>query len=116
MLLDEKLAWEVRDMYVMVTVIQPGHKMAEINEVFQKAEQTPFPPFIKRLYLFGRPDSECGVKAWIIYEIDAGKEFEGLQVIWQRYGQYLSIEGYKFDVDVVAEQIRETGWAGGQTS
>jgi len=99
-------------MYVMVTATYPGHKMVESAEAFQKAEQTPFPPFLKRLHLFVRADMEYGLKAWTIYEIDAGKEFEGFQAIANRHIRYLSIEGYKYSLDVVAE-TGETGWTGG---
>ena len=92
-------------MFVMVTSTVPLHKQPETQPIFQKMLETPLPPSVKRLHLFLRPDLESGSKSFSILEVEAGKEWEGLQAIYASVGQYNSIEGFRYSVDIVADAL-----------
>lgn len=87
-------------MHVMITTTYPLHKAIEVAEVFNRLGE-PTEAFLKRLYVFSRPDLESGWKSYTIEEVEEGKEYEGLWAIGQRLAQYAGIEGYKFDMRVV---------------
>jgi len=92
-------------MFVMVTSTFPPHKQPEVAPISQKMIATPLPPFVKRLYLFARPDLESGVKSFSILEVEAGKEGEGLQAIYGSVAQYAGIEGFRYSVDIVGDTL-----------
>jgi hypothetical protein len=76
-------------------------KAVEVVKAFMKAEQTPRPRFLKQLHLLTTTSVESGIKAYVIYEIDAGKEFEGIKEITKRTVQYYSIEGFRYQIEPV---------------
>jgi len=49
-----------------------------------------------------RPDVESGWKAYSIYELEAGQEWQGLMAIYGRMNQYNSVEGYKYSTEILA--------------
>ena len=94
-------------MFVLVRSIWPLHKTPEVGEVWNKMPRTP--ASVKALGTYNRTDIEHGLEAYTIFEVEDGKEAEGLQGIAQRMAPYNNIEGYKWQVDAVIKSARPTG-------
>jgi hypothetical protein len=88
-------------MLVMTTTAYPPSKAVEVAQLFMKVEQTPRPAFLKQLHVFTAGSIESGMKTYGIYEIDAGKEYEGLMEIAKRMVQFASIEGFRYQIEPV---------------
>lgn len=89
-------------MFVMITITYPPDKAVEVAKRFIKARQeNPMPPFIKTVGEFVTSSLECGIKVCGIYEIEAGKEYEGLQELSRRTEQFFDIEGFRYQMEPV---------------
>lgn len=86
-------------MFVMTTVTYPPDKTVEVVKVFMKAEETPLPPFLKRHHVLITSAGESGLCTYGIYEVQAGKEYEGLQEISKRMVAFFGIEGFRQRID-----------------
>ena len=102
-------------MYVMVTFTYPAHRLAEVNKIARELEDNPPPSFVKRVNVFIRSDLKYGRKGWAIYNIEKGKEEEGLLAIEQRVGKSDNIEGYKWDMQIVGSIPERMAAHAGQT-
>ena len=94
-------------MFFLVRSIWPSHKQTEALEAFNKMPRTP--AFVKALGTYNRPDIKHGFETYAIFEVEEGKEAEGLQHITQRMAPYNSVEGFEWQVDVVMKSARPTG-------
>ena len=88
-------------MFVMTIINYPPDKTVEIAKTFMKAEETPLPPFLKRLQVLIGSAGESGLSTYGIYEVEAGKEYEGLQEISKRMVAFFGIEGFRYRVETV---------------
>jgi len=89
-------------MFVMMTATYPLDKTVEVATRYIKDQQeNPLPPFIKTVGVFVTSSLESGMKTYLIYEIEAGKEYEGLQEISRRTVQFFDIEGYRCQIEHV---------------
>ena len=88
-------------MFIMATTTYPPDKAVEVVNILRKSVGNPLPPFVKRLHMFGATSVEYGIKGYAIYEVDRGKEYEGLKEINRRMAQLFSIEGFRGQVESV---------------
>ena len=86
-------------MFVMTTVTYPPDKTVEVVKVFTKAEETPLPSFLKRQHVLTTTAGESGLRTYGIYEVEAGKEYEGLQEISKRMVAFFGIAGFRYRVE-----------------
>ena len=86
-------------MFVMLTMTNPPNKSLEVAKgAIKDLQENPLPPFIKLLHIFIVSSLEVGMKAYQIYELDAGKEAEGLLDLGQRMAKSMNIEGFRFEI------------------
>jgi hypothetical protein len=90
-------------MLFMLTDTYPNAKSKEVVEAFRKSMAEPMPPFLKRVHVltaFGV--GEPGIRNYTIYEVDKGKEHDGLAELQRRMASYFfDIEGYKYQIEPV---------------
>jgi hypothetical protein len=77
-----------------------------IGDFFKKSVETiatnPYPDFIKRTYMFGVDLKPEGGMCHILYDIEKGKEDEGLADISRRISIFaMSVEGFKMTLTPV---------------
>jgi len=89
-------------MHIMLTTTCPPDKTVEVATRYVKVQQeNPLPPFIKTVGVFVTSSLESGTKTYLIYELEAGKENEGLQEIGRRIVPFMDIEGYRYHIEPV---------------
>ena len=86
-------------MFLLVRSIWPSHKQTEVMEAFNKMPRTP--EFVKSLGTYNRPDIEHGFEAYAIFELEAGKENEGLQELSRSMVPFFDIEGFRYRIETV---------------
>ncbi|MCJ7743725.1 MAG: hypothetical protein MUO99_04100 [Dehalococcoidales bacterium] len=87
--------------FVAIISNYPLSKQAEVTQVFNKLLQTPPPPFIKGRGQFQWP-SRDGAEVFTVFEIDNAKLYDGFLELAARMAEFSSIEGYRYDLRVVA--------------
>jgi hypothetical protein len=90
-------------MFYMLTDTYPNNKTKEVVEAFRKSMAEPMPPFLRRVHVlvsFGV--GEPGQRGYTIYEVDKGKEYDGLAELQRRLAShFFGIEGYKYEIEPV---------------
>jgi hypothetical protein len=88
---------------VTLSVIYPNNKQAEVSEVFNKIAQNPDPtwPEVKVTGPFMWTSKE-GAESFFAYEVANGKLYDAVMLLHAACSQYAGIEGYRYDVRVVA--------------
>jgi hypothetical protein len=87
-------------MFFMVTETWPSTSSVELGKASIESISRPLPEFMKRLgnyVVFGGD----GVKAYALYEAEDGKEREGYKEVVGRFAQFMSVEGFKCNVEIV---------------
>ena len=79
----------------------PPSKQVEVDQVFTKLQQTAPPRFIKGRGLF-QWGSRDGTEVISIFEMNNAKLYDGLLELSARMVEFNSIEGYRYDIRVVA--------------
>jgi len=89
-------------MFVMMTVTYPPDKTVEVAKRYLKAQQeNPLPAFIKTVGTFVKSSLEAGLMTIGIYELEAGKENEGLQELSRSMVPFFDIEGFRYRIETV---------------
>jgi hypothetical protein len=87
--------------YIAVISHYPPGKQTEVAAVYSKLDQNPSPTFTKRVgpFTWGSCDD---VEAFSAFEVRNNKLYDGLIELTARMNQYAGVEGYRWDVRVVA--------------
>ena len=92
-------------MYVMITATYPLNKQTEVTGIFCNIIESPPKPPVKHLCTLARADLKSGMKVFTIMEVEEGKECEGIQAIQQSMIPYWSVEGYKYDIELMVDAV-----------
>jgi hypothetical protein len=90
-------------MFYMMTDTYPNAKSKEVVEAFRKSLADPLPPFLKRVHVLTACGvGELGIRGYTIFEVDKGKEYDGLAELQRRMASYFfNIEGFKYQIEPV---------------
>ena len=88
-------------MLFLATMTYPGSSIVDITKLALKTlAENPYPEYTKRNYYYTYGGE--GMKGYIVYDIEKGKEEEGLKDILDRMAMMsMSIEGVKFTIEPV---------------
>ncbi len=105
---------EVRGMRLMVTMVNPLHKVEDGIKTFLKMAETTKPQYTKSLGLYAC-HGDVGYKLYNIVEIDDDHISEGLTELYRNLMLYDNIEGFKVKVELLysmrtgVELLKEAG-------
>ena len=88
-------------MFILGTTHMPPGKAPEVARRFVKAVETPMPPFIKRVMTLVSAAGEQWFKSIAIFEVDDAKVTDGIKEVMKYETQFLDIEGYKYQLEVM---------------
>ena len=87
-------------MNIMVSLTYPLKSAVEIGKKALEALKNPLPDYINRGQIYALYGGK-GIKTYTMYEIEKGREDEGIKEITQRYTAYFDVEGFEITSEVV---------------
>jgi len=85
-------------MFIVTNSTYPLKSNREVAATFQKALETPLPPYIKRVNGLTTA-GELGIKILGIYEVDDDKLADGIRELTKYYALFYDIEGFRYTLE-----------------
>ena len=100
-------------MFIMWTSTYSATKAVEVVQTFRKSLAEPLPSFLKRLHVLTACGvGEPGIRDYLIYEADKGKEYDALAELQRRAAYFFNIEGFKYQIEPVFTADEAIPWLG----
>jgi len=87
-------------MYVLYTTTYPLKSTLDAAKKFIEAAKNPPPDYINQIGVYVAYGGK-GIKGYALFEIEKGREDEGIKEIAKRLTIYYDVEGYEITSDVV---------------
>jgi len=87
-------------MHILIHATYPMNKAGQVAEVFKKLHGTGTK--YKEVSVVARPDVKYGLESHTVLKIEDGMEAGGMQEILETRREYATIEGYAWQMDIVA--------------
>lgn len=86
-------------MHILIHATYPRTKVGEVMKVVEEVGEG---DLTKEVIVVTRPDAKYGIESHTIVKIEAGKEFQGVQETYRTMQAYNAVEGYAWQMDIVA--------------